>query len=77
MEEYKNIPYEVHVDELGFDLGFTGYAVVYRIRGDGTIRVQHLFFGEDHIFTSRQEASLLLGTIAQQYIELEVKDEQG
>ncbi len=77
MEEYKNMPYEVHVDELAFDLGFTGYAVVYRIRGDGTIRVRHLFFGEGHVFASRQEAVLLLKTIAEQYIELEAKEDQS
>jgi len=77
MERYKDTPFEVRVDELAFDLGYTGYVVVYRIHGDGTVRVQHLFFGEDHVFSSRQEAFLLLRSIAEQYIELETgKGEQ-
>jgi hypothetical protein len=71
MEHYRNIAYEAHIDELAFDLGYTGYVVVYRIRDDATIRVQHLFFGQDHVFTSRGEAELLLKSIAEQFIELE------
>ena len=73
MEIYKNVGFDVHVDELAFDLGYTGYAVVYR-PVFGRIKVQHLFFGEDFVFSSRGEAAMLLKNIAEQYIELELKD---
>ncbi len=75
MEIYKNVAFEIHVDELAYDMGYTGYAIVY-LSVQGRLRLQHLFFGEDHAFTSRGEAELLLKNIAEQYIELEAGAEK-
>jgi hypothetical protein len=73
MEIYKNIGFEVHVDELAYDLGYTGYAIVYRPIF-GKFKIHHLFFGEDLVFSTRGEASMLLKNIAEQYIELEFNE---
>ena len=73
MEIYKNIGFDVHVDKLAYDLGYTGYAVVYR-PFFGKYKVQQLFLGEDCVFYSREQTTVLLKNIAEQYIELELHE---
>jgi hypothetical protein len=73
MEFYNKVGFEVHVDELQYDLGFTGYAIVYRQIGS-MIKVKQLYFSDDHIYLTRLEAETILRSISIQYIEVESSD---
>ena len=74
MEFHKNNGFEIIVHELEYDIGYTGYAVVYRQVYD-TIQVKQLFFGGDHVFVTRGEAEKILRILATQFIEGEVSDD--
>jgi hypothetical protein len=71
MEFFKNVGFEIVVHELEYDLGFAGFAVVYRQVYD-VIRVKQLFYEGDHVFVTREEAVKILRLLAMQYIEGEL-----
>jgi hypothetical protein len=71
MEYFKKVGFEIIVHELEYDLGYTGYAVVYRQVYD-VVKVKQLFFNGDHVFVTRGEAEKILRILAQQYIEGEL-----
>ena len=74
MEFHKNTGFEIFVHRLEYDLGYTGYAVVYRQVYDA-IQVKQLFFGGDHVFITRGEAEKILRVLAVQYIEGDTPDD--
>jgi hypothetical protein len=70
MEFYRKTGFQVHVHELAYDLGYTGYAIVYRQYAE-VIRVKQIYFGDDHVFATREEAHAILRSLVRQYIEAE------
>jgi hypothetical protein len=70
MEYFKDVGYEINVNQLEFDLGYTGYAVIYRQIYD-VVKVKQLYL-EDHIFLTREEARKILQILVRQFIEGEL-----